>query len=113
MYVKRHGSVGGGRGVVQEEVPVNLFHLQKRTLLIHTSINDVPLLTSVDVVPLMKTEGVVENCGHCIYFIGLKRFFQSMLLNYAYHCRNWTFQHFARAALKNGRNGINKKPYTR
>ena len=35
--------------------------------------------------------------------------FESMLLNYAYPCRNWTFQHFARAALKNGRNGINKK----
>ena len=31
-----------------------------------------------------------------------------MLLNYAYPCRNWTFQHFAWAALKNGRNGINK-----
>ena len=35
--------------------------------------------------------------------------FESMLLNYAYPCQNWTFQHFARAALKNGRNGINKK----
>ena len=36
-----------------------------------------------------------------------------MLLNYAYPCRNWTFQHFAWAALKNGRNGINKKLDTR
>ena len=35
-----------------------------------------------------------------------------MLLNYAYPCRNWTFQHFARAALKNGRYGINKKSMT-
>ena len=32
-----------------------------------------------------------------------------MLLNYAYPCRNWTFQHFAWAALKNGRDGIIKK----
>ena len=30
--------------------------------------------TSVDVVPLMKTAGVVENSGHCIYSIGLKCF---------------------------------------
>ena len=29
------------------------------------------LLTSVDVVPLMKTADVVENSGHCIYSIGL------------------------------------------
>ena len=35
--------------------------------------------------------------------------FESMLLNYANPCRNWTFQHFAYAALKNGRKGINKK----
>ena len=32
------------------------------------------LLTSVDVVPTMKTAGVVENSGHCIYSIGLKCF---------------------------------------
>ena len=36
------------------------------------NIYNVPLLTSVDVVPLMKTAGVVENSGHCIYFIGLR-----------------------------------------
>ena len=35
-----------------------------------TSLYNVPLLTSVDVVPLMKTAGVVENSGHCIYSIG-------------------------------------------
>ena len=35
---------------------------------------NVPLLTSVDVVPLMKTAGVVENSGHCIYSIGLMCF---------------------------------------
>ena len=28
-----------------------------------------PLMTLVDVVPLMKTAGVVENSGHCIYTI--------------------------------------------
>ena len=28
----------------------------------------------VDVVPLTKTAGVVENYGHCIYSIGLKCF---------------------------------------
>ena len=27
-----------------------------------------------DVVPLMKTAGVVKNSGHCIYSIGLKCF---------------------------------------
>ena len=31
---------------------------------------NVTLLTSVDVVRLMKTAGVVENSGHCIYSIG-------------------------------------------
>ena len=35
---------------------------------------NVYLLTSVDVVPLMKTAGVVENSGHCTYSIGLKCF---------------------------------------
>ena len=39
-----------------------------------TSLYNVPLLTSVDVVPLMKTAGVVENSGQCIYSIGLKCF---------------------------------------
>ena len=38
------------------------------------SLHNVPLLTSVDVVPLMKTAGVVENSEHCIYSIGLKSF---------------------------------------
>ena len=38
---------------------------------------------------------------------------QTNITNYAYPCRNLTFQHFARAALKNGRNGINKKLDTR
>ena len=30
-----------------------------------TSLYNVALLNSVDVVPLMKTTGVVENYGHC------------------------------------------------
>ena len=30
--------------------------------------------STVDVVPLMKTAGVVENSGDCIYSIGLKCF---------------------------------------
>ena len=38
------------------------------------SLYNVYLLTSVDVVPLMKTAGVVENSGHCTYSIGLKCF---------------------------------------
>ena len=46
-------------------------------------------------------------------FVNKCRFYESTLLNYAYPCRNWTFQHFARAALKKGRNGINKKLDTR
>ena len=37
-----------------------------------TSPYNIYLLTSVDVVPLMKTTGVVENSGHCIYSIGLQ-----------------------------------------
>ena len=40
------------------------------TLATLTSPYNVPLLTSVDVVPLMKTAGVVEISGHCIYSIG-------------------------------------------
>ena len=39
-----------------------------------TSLYNVYLLTSVDVVPLIKTAGVVENSGHCTYYIGLKCF---------------------------------------
>ena len=31
-------------------------------------------LTSVDVVLLMKTAGVVENSGHCMHSIGLRCF---------------------------------------
>ena len=38
-----------------------------------TSLNNVPLLTSVDV-PLTKTAGAVKNSGHCLYSIGLKCF---------------------------------------
>ena len=34
-------------------------------------------------------------------------FESTLLLKYAIHCRNWTFQRFARAAQKKGRNGIN------
>ena len=34
---------------------------------------------------------------------------ESMLLNLYKPLRNWTFQHFARAAQKKGRNGTNKK----
>ena len=86
-----------------------------------TSLYNDYLLTSLDVVPLMKTAGVVDNSGHCIYSIGLKCFwnclslfhlvfyiyiyiihqfslkyvaFESTLLNYAKPLRNWTFQRF-------------------
>ena len=45
-----------------------------------TSLYNVYLLTSVDVVPLMKTAGVVENSGHCIYSIGLKCFLNCLSL---------------------------------
>ena len=45
-----------------------------------TSLYDVYLLTSVDVVPLMKTARVVENSGHCIYSIGLKCFLNCLSL---------------------------------
>ena len=39
---------------------------------IYISPNNVPLLTSVNIVPLMMTAGVVRNSGHCMYSIGLK-----------------------------------------
>ena len=39
-------------------------------------------------------------------------FYDSTLLNYAYPSRNWTFQRFASAAQKKGRNGTNKKNLT-
>ena len=54
--------------------------IKPRTKELHKSTKErckaynVPLLTSVDVVPLMKTAGVVKNSGHCIYSIGLKCF---------------------------------------
>ena len=41
------------------------------------------------------------------------QFSGSTLLNYAYPFQNWTFQCFARAAQKKGRNGTNKKSDTR
>ena len=34
--------------------------------------------------------------------------FESTLLNYANPCLNWTFQRFARASQKKGRNGTNE-----
>ena len=46
-------------------------------------------------------------------FVNKCRFYESTLLNYAYPCRNWTFQRFARAAQKKGRNETNKKSDTR
>ena len=50
------------------------FDLHMGTVATLTSLYNVYLLTSVDVVPLMKTAGVVENSGHCTYSIGLKCF---------------------------------------
>ena len=38
---------------------------------------------------------------------------QRSCLNYAYPCRNWTFQRFARAAQKKGSNEIIEKNDTR
>ena len=38
---------------------------------------------------------------------------ESTLSNYANHCRNWTFQRFARVAEKKERNGTNEKSDTR
>ena len=37
------------------------------------------------------------------------RFESTLLLKYANPCRQWTFQRFARAAQKKGRNGRNEK----
>ena len=47
------------------------FDLHMGTVATLTSLYNVHLLTSVDVIPLMKTAGVVENSGHCIYSTGL------------------------------------------
>ena len=41
------------------------------------------------------------------------RFESTLLLKYANPCRNWTFQRFASAAQKKGRNGTNEKSDTR
>ena len=43
-----------------------------RSVSTDTSLNNVHLLTSVDVVPLMNTADVVDNSGHCMYSIGLR-----------------------------------------
>ena len=60
------------------------------------------------------------SCTHKLIYIYIIqqlvnkcRFSESTLLNYAYPCRNWTFQRFARAAQKKGCNGTNKKSDTR
>ena len=50
------------------------FHLLMRSMVALTSLNNVPLLTSVVVETPMKSADVVENSGHCIYYIGLKCF---------------------------------------
>ena len=36
--------------------------------------------STVDVVPLMKTTGVIKNSGHCIYSIGLRCFLDYLSL---------------------------------
>ena len=41
------------------------------------------------------------------------RFESTLLLKYANPCRNWTFQRFAIAAQKKGRNGTHEKSDTR
>ena len=55
------------------DVYIYIRHLFICIIFVYTYIY-VNLLTSVDVVPLMKSAGVVENSGHCIYSIGLKCF---------------------------------------
>ena len=54
------------------------------TVITLTSLNNVPLLTSVDLLPLMKTAGVVTNSGHCLYSIGLNFFSLFHLVIYIY-----------------------------
>ena len=67
------------------------FDLHVRTVITLASLS-VPLLSSVDVVPLVKTAGVVENSGHCIYSIGLKchrtyaLLFHLLIYRYIYIC---------------------------
>ena len=54
-----------------------------------------PLLTLVDVVPLMKTAGVVRNSGHCIYSIGLKYFLNCLsLFHLVYYLLECNTQYF-------------------
>ena len=57
-----------------------------------------PLLTS-----LYNIAVLIIICG----------FVSTLLLKYAYPCRNWTFERFARAALKKGRYRTNEKSDTR
>ena len=59
--------------LIQSHTPLT-FDLHMQTVATLTSFYKVPLLTSVDVVPLLKTAGEVENSGHCIYSIGLRCF---------------------------------------
>ena len=67
-----------------------------RTVVTLTSLINVPVLTSVDVVPLMKTAGVVENSGHCIYSIGLKCLYTCVSL---YHLLIYLLQPNARCVV--------------
>ena len=62
------------------------FDLHLRPVATLTSLYNVPLLTSVDVMPLMKTAGVVENSEHCIYSIGLKCFWNWLSLYHLVLC---------------------------
>ena len=54
-------------------------------------------------IPLHNTAVLIKIC---------RVFFLSTLLNLCKPLRNWTFQHFARAAHKKGRNGTNEKNLT-
>ena len=48
-----------------------MLDLHMGTVATLTSLYNVPLFTSVDVMALMKTTGVVKNSGNCVYSIGL------------------------------------------